>query len=218
MRFFTTIENGRIDFLLRRAYRGIRRDLDFVRGRLVEGRPPVDAIPADVLPFEILFQLAICHGASLQIRTAYPTIASQIEEILSLYVFREDASVADSLMATRRVYALFSTRAADSDSQADQTEQGEEGEGDASAAAADPETGQAAQRQRLDAREDPFSYWSNGQTQEAIGEQDILSQINRAESAEHDLEKGDRAFYYDEWDRELGDHRTRWCRVIERGG
>jgi nitric oxide reductase activation protein len=40
--------------------------------------------------------------------------------------------------------------------------------------------------------------------------------MQAAESAEQDLEKGDRAFYYDEWDRELGDYRTRWCRIIER--
>ena len=41
LRLFTTIENGRIDFLLRHAYRGIRRDLDFVRQRLRERRPDI---------------------------------------------------------------------------------------------------------------------------------------------------------------------------------
>src|SRR5262249_28986548 len=52
-RLFTSIENGRIDFLLRAVYRGIRRDLDFVRGRLIERRPRIEDIPPDLLPFEL---------------------------------------------------------------------------------------------------------------------------------------------------------------------
>src|SRR5262249_9363373 len=50
LRLFTTIENGRIDFLLRTAYRGIRRDLDFVRHRLRERRPDITEIPAHFIP------------------------------------------------------------------------------------------------------------------------------------------------------------------------
>ena len=49
-------------------------------------------------------------------------------------------------------------------------------------------------------------------------DQELFNRLSGAETPEHDLERGDRAFYYDEWDRELGDYRTRWCRVIERGG
>ena len=50
LRLFTTIENGRIDFLLRSIYRGIRRDLDFVRARLIERRPRLEAIPQNLCP------------------------------------------------------------------------------------------------------------------------------------------------------------------------
>ena len=37
-----------------------------------------------------------------------------------------------------------------------------------------------------------------------------------AETSEQELQDGDEVFFYDEWDRELGDHRSRWCRVIQR--
>jgi nitric oxide reductase NorD protein len=219
MRLFTTIENGRIDFLLRSVYRGIRRDLDFVRSRLVERRPDIENIPTELIPFELLFQLAICGGATMETRRAYPTVVRELEEILSNYIFRRDASVADSLMATRHVYDLFVEQPMQSDAQNEDSSNSGDGEGEGSAAStADPNAGQADQKKQVQVREDPFSFWSGGQTKEITPDSDLFSQMNEAESAEQDLEKGDRAFYYDEWDRELGDYRTRWCRVIERAG
>ena len=61
-RIFTTLENGRIDHLLRASYRGIRRDLDFVRARLIERRPPVIELPVELAIYEILFQITLCGG------------------------------------------------------------------------------------------------------------------------------------------------------------
>jgi nitric oxide reductase NorD protein len=219
MRLFTTIENGRIDFLLRAAYRGIRRDLDFVRSRLVERRPDVENIPAELVPFELLFQLAICGGATQEMSRAYPTVVRDLDQILYNYIFRRDASVANSLMATRRVYDLFVEQPMQSDAQTDGPSDQGEGEGEGAEASTGDASGQRAeQRKQVQVREDPFSFWSSGQTQEITTDADIFSQMSAAESTEQDLEKGDRAFYYDEWDRELGDYRTRWCRVIERAG
>ena len=219
MRLFTTIENGRIDFLLRVVYRGIRRDLDFVRSRLIERRPDIENIPTELIPFELLFQLAICGGATPETLRAYPTVVRDLEQILVNYIFRKDASVADSLMATRHVYDFFVERPMQSDAQSDSSSNSGEGEGEGSeASAADPDAAQAEQRKQMQVREDPFSFWSGGQTKDAPPDTDLFNQVNAAESAEQDLEKGDRAFYYDEWDRELGDYRTRWCRIIERTG
>ncbi|HEX8090297.1 MAG TPA: VWA domain-containing protein [Blastocatellia bacterium] len=219
MRLFTTIENGRIDFLLRAAYRGIRRDLDFVRSRLVERRPNIENIPAELIPFELLFQLAICGGATPETSRAYPTVVRELDQILYNYIFRRDATVADSLMATRRVYDFFVEQPMQSDSQNDRSSNEGDGEGEgAEASTADAGGQQAEQQKQVQVREDPFSFWSSGQTQEITTDADIFSQMSAAESTEQDLEKGDRAFYYDEWDRELGDYRTRWCRVIERAG
>src|SRR5262249_42230372 len=45
---------------------------------------------------------------------------------------------------------------------------------------------------------------------------DLLNELMNAESSEQELQEGDEVFFYDEWDRELGDHRAKWCRVIQR--
>ena len=219
-RLFTTIENGRIDFLLRAVYRGIRRDLDFVRTRLIERRPRIEDIPPDLLPFELLFQLAICGGATPEARRAYPKVVRELEQILGSYVFDRNATVADSLMATRHIYDFFLEQPSQSDAQSEET--GDSGEGgdtqSEQSSMADADADQIGQRQQLDVRDDPFSFWNSGQQQEVSPDQEIFNRTRGPESPEYDLEKGDRAFYYDEWDRELADYRTRWCRIIERAG
>ncbi|HEY3139401.1 MAG TPA: VWA domain-containing protein [Blastocatellia bacterium] len=219
-RLFTTIENGRIDFLLRAVYRGIRRDLDFVRTRLIERRPRIEDIPPDLLPFELLFQLAICGGATPEARRAYPKVVRELEQILGSYVFDRNATVADSLMATRHIYDFFLEQPSQSDAQSEET--GDSGEGgdtqSEQSSMADADANQTGQRQQLDVRDDPFSFWNSGQQQEVSPDQDIFNRTRGPESPEFDLERGDRAFYYDEWDRELADYRTRWCRIIERPG
>jgi nitric oxide reductase NorD protein len=217
-RLFTTVENGRIDFMLRTVYRGIRRDLDFVRTRLNERRPKLEDLPPELLPFELLFQLAICGGPTSEARRSYPTVVRELDRILAEYVFRENATVADSLIATRYVYQFFVEQPSQSDAQSD--ESGETGEGgenkSGESSLADAE--QSERRQQLEVKDDPFSSWNSGQQQDISPEQDIFNRLHGPESPEQDLEKGDRAYYYDEWDRELADYRTRWCRVIERGG
>jgi nitric oxide reductase NorD protein len=221
MRLFGTIENARVDFLLRNAYRGIRRDLDFVRARLVEQRPRIDALPAEAIPFELLFQVALCGGAALDARRAYPAFVSRIEDIVEKYVRSNEATVADSLAATSRIYRMLVDVLTQSDEQEGEADsEGEEGEGTAdSSTASDSGADQPQQsRQQMEVRDDPFSLWASALTQDASPDTEIMNQVFGGDAAEHDLEKGDRAFYYDEWDRELGDYRTRWCRIIERSG
>jgi hypothetical protein len=217
-RLFTTIENGRIDFLLRTVYRGIRRDLDFVRSRLNDRRPKLEDLPPELLPFELLFQVAICGGPTSEARRSYPTLVGELDRIFAEYVFRENSTVADSLIATRYVYEVFVERPSESDAQSEET--GETGEGgetqSADSSLADAEQNES--QKQLEVKDDPFSSWNSGQQQDISPEQDIFNRLHGPESPEQDLEKGDRAFYYDEWDRELADYRTRWCRVIERGG
>lgn len=220
LRLFTTIENGRIDFLLRHVYRGIRRDLDFVRGRLIERRPDIENIAHELLPFELLFQLAICGGPTIEARRAYPTVVRELEQILSNYILHEGASVADSLIATRHVYEFFVEQPSPSDATGEETSDSNEGADTNSGEASlgEPNDQQSGQQRRIEVRDDPFSMWNSGQHQEIDPDQNIFHRLHGPETPEHDLDKGDRAFYYDEWDRELGDYRTRWCRIIERNG
>ena len=218
-RLFTTIENGRVDYLLRAAYRGIRRDLDFVRLRLLERRPDIDMMVAEMIPMELLFQIALCGGATESARRAFPTTVSQLERIISEQIFHERADIGDSLIATRRVYDLFVEGPRDRDDSSNESAEandksdssGDEAEG------ADPSSEQSQETaKQSEVHDDPFSFWSSGVSQEVTPDTEELSEMHGGESVEQDLDKNDRAFYYDEWDRELGDYRTRWCRIIER--
>jgi nitric oxide reductase activation protein len=65
-----------------------------------------------------------------------------------------------------------------------------------------------------------FSAWARSSAQNAEGEQQLTGAEHWAqgETFEQELEEGDVAFVYDEWDRDLSDTRTGWCRVVERRG
>lgn len=215
-RLFTTIENGRIDFLLRSTYRGIRRDLDFIREKLLRQRPELKSLPEELVPFEILFQVAICGGATSEARLRYPEIAQTIEDIFDQKIRRPGATVADSLDATLLLYLAFAERFGQGGTEDQRAsgagDQGEGGSRDSTQAA------NQTNRSRIQVRDDPLGFWAAGIAQEISPEYDLWQATRSAESEEQDLESGDRAFYYDEWDRELGDYRARWCRIIEREG
>src|SRR5918911_1986180 len=106
-RIFGTLENGRIDRRLRRKYRGLARDLDLTREHLRLGRPRIINLPATLVPFELLFQITLCGGALADARQFYGQIVSELESIVADYLTSPQSTVADTLMATSRVYSLF---------------------------------------------------------------------------------------------------------------
>jgi hypothetical protein len=215
-RVFGTLENGRIDRRLRRAYRGLGRDLDLIRHHLSQGRPRIMDLPGALVPFELLFQITMLGGAREDARLAYGQIVSELETVVSEYLLREQTTVADTLMATSRVYDLFQTvmPVDDSVQQVEAPEDQSESDDDS---VADRFKQQQADRQpeRRDARE-LFNAW-NDPSQE--GDPDELAGADawsEAETPEQVLAEGEVAYNYDEWDRELTDHRLGWCRVIEK--
>jgi hypothetical protein len=216
-RIFGTLENGRIDRRLRAAYRGLARDLDLTREHLRKNRPRIINLPVTLVPFELLFQIALCGGALSDAREFYSQIVSELESIVADYLTGAETTVADTLMATSRVYSLFQSIAPDqSQQQAETTE--EEAETDNSESAF--ETREAATRperksQQQDARE-LFNAWNNMEPEGEPDELDGAESWTSAEIPEQGLEEGEVAFNYDEWDRDLTDHRTGWCRVIEK--
>src|SRR5262249_37436354 len=108
-RAFGTLENGRIDRQLRRTYRGLNRDLDLIRQHLSSNRPRIMELPYSLVPYELLFQITMLGGARDDARAAYGQVVSELETIVSDYLVREQTTVADTLMATSRVYDLFQT-------------------------------------------------------------------------------------------------------------
>jgi hypothetical protein len=216
-RVFGTLENGRIDRRLRRSYRGLGRDLDLIRQHLSSGRPQITELPGALVPYELLFQITMLGGAREDARMAYGQIVSELETIVSEYFLREQTTVADTLMATSRVYDLFQTVVPVDDSVQQVEIPEDQTESDDDSAAADRMKQQHADRQpeRRDARE-LFNAW-NDPSQE--GDPDELTGAEAwsdAETPEQVLAEGEVAYNYDEWDRELTDHRLGWCRVIEK--
>lgn len=214
-RIFGTLENGRIDRRLRRTYRGLNRDLDLIRAHLKNRRPKITDLPATLVPFELLFQITMLGGALEDARQFYSQVVSEIETVVAEYLNDAKATVADSLMATGRIYDLFqSISLEDSEQQIEVPD--EQDQEDASKLAEEmlAQRERERQPQRRDARE-LFNAWNT----EAEGEFDELDGSEawgEGEMPEQDLEVGELAYNYDEWDRELTDHRVGWCRVIEK--
>jgi len=215
-RVFGTLENGRIDRKLRRAYRGLSRDLDLIRQHLSRSRPRIMELPGSLVPFELLFQITMLGGAREDARLAYGQIVSEIESIVGEYLLRAETSVADTLMATSRVYDLFQSviPVDDSVQQVEVPEDETETDDDSAAERMKQRQGERMPERR-DARE-LFNAWNDPS---AEGEPDELAGADawsEAESPEQVLGEGEVAYNYDEWDRELTDHRLGWCRVVEK--
>jgi hypothetical protein len=226
-RVFGTLENGRIDRRLRHAYRGLGRDLDLVREHLRRNRPRIVSLPVTLVPFELLFQITLCGGALEDARAVYGQVVSELETIVVDYLTAADASVADTLMATSRVYALFQSVVPEMAERQTETEEqgGEDKQGgaqsnlDAEAEEGGDESADEERRReqrRRDARE-LFNAWAASEA-ESDGEETLTGAERwmSGESAEQELESGEEAFEYDEWDRDLSDTRVGWCRVVEK--
>ena len=214
-RIFGTLENARIDRRLRGTYRGLARDLNLIRAHLRSRRPKIIDLPPALVPFELLFQIAMLGGALDDAREFYPQVVSELETIVVDYLTGAGVTVADTLMATSRVYALFQSIAIeDAEQQVEVPDQQEQEDQNKGAEEMMAQRERDRQPQRRDARE-LFNAWNT----EAEGEFDELEGSeawSEGESPEQDLEAGEVAFNYDEWDRELVDHRVGWCRVVEK--
>jgi len=214
-RIFGTLENGRIDRRLRQTYRGLTRDLDLIREHLRSRRPEIVGLPAALVPFELLFQITMLGGALDDAREFYRQVVSELETIVLDYLSNPLATVADTLMATSRVYSLFRSIAQEDSEQ--QVEVPDElDQEDASKLAEQMEASRDANRQpqRRDARE-LFNAW-NADAEGEFDELEGSEAWSEGEMPEQDLAAGEVAFNYDEWDRELVDHRVGWCRVVEK--
>ena len=215
-RIFTTLENGRIDWRLRQTYRGIRRDLDFVRGRLIERRPAIAELTIEQAVYEMLFQIALCGGVIDETaRRAYAGIIYQFEQIVAGYLRRDDATVGETLMAAFRVYELLESNSSPQsaeDEPGDRQEEAERKDDDDRQGDSDQPQASAQKPKKSDV----FNQWSQAVEETAPGDSELLNELMNAETSEQELQEGDEVFFYDEWDRDLGDHRSRWCRVIQR--
>ncbi|MEO6656161.1 MAG: VWA domain-containing protein [Pyrinomonadaceae bacterium] len=241
-KIFGTMENARIDALLRQAYRGLVADLDLMQSFLRSNRPYIFDLPIHQVPFELLFQITLCGGATDDAKQFYGTVVSEIEAIVEKYVWfnrsekieSEDPdpkfsifnsqfsvpTVADALMATSRVYSLFQnisperSREAESDNSEQESEFAYDDK-NALEAVNEDKVKREQEKNAQDIR-DLFNAWNSLDDE---GEPDDLQGAeawSQSEMPEQALEADDIAFAYDEWDRELSDYRVGWSRVIEK--
>jgi nitric oxide reductase NorD protein len=219
-KIFGTMENARIDSRLRHEYRGLRKDLDLMQSVLRKTRPYIFDVPMHQVPFELLFQITLCGGATDDARQFYGQIVSEIESVIEANLSADGATVADSLVAASRVYNLFQNITAEQSAEAEQDGE-EENEYDLSEKSAseapveDKSQPETKPKQTQDIK-DLFNAWNS---MDEEGDPDDLSgseSWSHNEMPEQPLEAGDEAFSYDEWDRELNDYRLGWSRVIEK--
>ena len=249
-KIFGTMENARIDARLRHAYRGLRKDLDLMKQFLRASRPYIFDLPIHLVPFELLFQITLCGGATDDAKAFYGQVVSEIETVVEDYLVRTGSgsdlgidsgmqlkeekspvatapgsdslpTVADSIMATSRVYNLFQnispdqTQEAESDSEEEKGEFAYEDKDSAEAVTEEQVKREERPKDRQDIR-DLFNAWNSIDDE---GEPDDLQGSeawSQHEMPEQSLDADDIAFAYDEWDRELNDYRVGWSRVIEK--
>ncbi len=220
-KIFTTMENARIDSRLRQSYRGLRKDLDLMQEFLQRNRPFIFDVPYHQVPFELLFQITLCGGATDDARSFYGQIVAEIETVVDEYLRMKEATVADSLFATSRVYNLFQnitpeqTQETDAESEEEKSEfayddkHSEEG-------LTEEKVKHEERPQTIQDLRDLFNAWNAEEDEAEPDDLQGSEAWSHNEMPEQPLEAGDEAFAYDEWDRELNDYRVGWSRVIEK--
>lgn len=227
-KIFTTMENARIDSLLRSQYRGLRKDLDLMREFLRKNRPFIFDVPYHMVPFELLFQITLCGGATDDARQFYGQIVSEIETVVEKYVtFRGSdtdglPTVADSLYAASRIYNLFQNitpeQTRDAEDPEDDEKEGEFAYDDkhADESVTEDKIKREERPQTMQDVRDLFDAWNSDEQEDEPEDLQGSEAWSHNEVPEQPLEAGDEAFAYDEWDRELNDYRVGWSRVIEK--
>lgn len=219
-KIFTTLENGRIDRRLRHVYKGLRRDLDLMQELIKKSRPPVFDLPVNQIPFELLFQITLCGGATDDARKFFAQIVIELESVVFDYLSLANSSVADTLMATNRVYSLFQSINPEQKPQPEQSTATDDNqdfdESSENAFDAAEKKEQENKADKLSDARDLFNAWND------LAEDFEPEELSGAETwasndvPEQPLETGETAFIYDEWDRELNDYRMGWSRVVEK--
>ena len=230
-RIFSTMENARIDNRLRHTYRGLRKDLDLMQKHLGENRPYIFDLPMHQVPFELLFQITLCGGATDDARRFYGQVVSEIESVVERYLqfsrgvagtdsVVEFPTVADSLMATSRVYTLFQTITPEESQEAEAEPNDDKSDfayddKNAAEAVTEDQVKRDRQKNAHDISE-LFNAWNSLDDEGEPDELQGAEAWSQSEVPEQPLEAGDEAFAYDEWDRDLNDYRVGWSRVIEK--
>ncbi|MBU2550699.1 MAG: hypothetical protein KKB20_19985 [Proteobacteria bacterium] len=103
---FFAVEDGRIDFLLRRKYRGLVRALDRAEREALADRPDLEGLPFREALVEILIRFSLGGPPDEAVAGEARGLAAETTGIMS-GVFRPDADVIDSAAAAVRICLLL---------------------------------------------------------------------------------------------------------------
>ena len=108
---FNIVEGQRIEALIRRAYPGIRRDMDLIQAQTLERREEMGTSPAD-LPevgqvIDAIMVSTMAGDPPFDDMAAHVREASEGAIALLVDVEEEGATVADTARVTARIYAMI---------------------------------------------------------------------------------------------------------------
>ena len=104
---FSVVEDARIDHDLVERYQGLAPAYRQVQREALEGRPPIEAMPAQQAMVELLIRLSLHQTEDAHVPAAYLEQARELAALLRT-VQDPEASVEDSAESTLRMYHLIS--------------------------------------------------------------------------------------------------------------
>jgi hypothetical protein len=223
-RLFTILENARIEFLLGQKYKGLRPDLAFARSERHRTKPADQYVMKYEPLLEQLFIEALGDRESITSSQGEFKCTEEnnewlvkVREVLGTHIYKHPSTVADTIRSCLALYNYLNPAPPESsmpwedpnvkpdhrDRQTPQREeehQARESSGELSGKSKETEPGTAPAPET-----EPVAA-AHGQPEPDAKE---LGQLSPDEIEARNT------YDYDEWDCNIGDYRTKWCRVVE---
>lgn len=105
IKIYEIIENSRVEHYLTREFKGLSRDLEFIKNSLLQRNPPAEATEKDLVLWELQYKLLT--GESSQ--DLHGKVAELVEKCHSMVIdmLKKQPSVEDSLALTAKIYYLL---------------------------------------------------------------------------------------------------------------
>lgn len=226
------VEEGRIDYLLRQEYMGIRGDMDFVISQQLRGRPTLSVLSPRQAILEALLQLSVADSSEVPLGVA--DVVSRAYTILKM-VQHPTSTVDDSLKATCSLYVLIKKyllglrEETASNKERSRANPPEAGSLDEAVGMGHGALDNLAYRNPLDLQDastpftpKTFSDQPPPMLKETVVPQQSEEHMSRKETTQatplpiHPKQSQENIYYYDEWDMASGDYRPHWCRLEEK--
>ncbi|SVD64405.1 uncharacterized protein METZ01_LOCUS417259, partial [marine metagenome] len=104
---FTAVEDCRLDYRVKKEYPGIKSAYARVQGQSLDGRPPIEDLPAQEAMVELLIRFSLQQGQELMVPEKYSEWAKALWGVVQP-LSSSQALVEDSAEAVIRLYQLIS--------------------------------------------------------------------------------------------------------------